>query len=196
MQRLFVALPMPDDICAELARLCFGVPGAKWSRPENFHVTLRFVGEVDNAEADDIAENLGAIEADPFALTLAGIGHFETGDMPRALWVGVERNAALMALQTRIEVALQRCGLPPERRKFKPHVNLARLKGPELGRLQSFIAEHNLFRLPPFAVESFTLFSSHRSQSGAIYTPEAIYPLGRGIAGPVRDDGAGDVEVD
>ena len=177
MPRLFVALPLPEDVRRRLGLLAGGVPGARWVDPEKLHLTLRFIGEVDGGWAEDIISALAGVSAKPFELTLAGVGHWGTKERANALWAGVEKNPGLTHLQSKIESALVRLGLEPEGRKFAPHVTLARLSGSPDSRVAKFIADHNLFRLPPFPVTAFTLFSSFLSRGGAIYTPEVEYAL-------------------
>jgi RNA 2',3'-cyclic 3'-phosphodiesterase len=177
MPRLFVAIALPEGVRQHLGLLAGGVPGARWVDPENLHLTLRFIGEVDGGWADDIGAALGGVTAKPFDLTLAGIGHWGTRERATTLWAGVDKHPGLSHLHDKIESALVRLGLEPEGRKFAPHVTLARLSGSPDSRVAKFIADHNLFRLPPFRVTSFTLFSSFLSRGGAIYTPEAEYAL-------------------
>ncbi len=176
--RLFIALDLPPDIKDRLAALCSGVPGARWVPPETMHLTLRFVGEVNGHARDDLLEALTTVRTEPFDLTLEGVGHFETSRQPRALWAGVARNEALSRLRDSVEGAVQRAGLAAEGRKFMPHVTLARLKDAPGGRVQAFLANHSLFRSRSFPVTTFTLFSSFLSKNGAIYRPEAEFPLG------------------
>jgi 2'-5' RNA ligase len=175
--RLFVALTLPETVRHRLTGLANGLPGARWVKPENLHLTLRFLGEVNNLTAADVDDALAKIHSPGFDLGLNGIGHFGEGRKLRALWVGVEATTELMRLQEKIEQALIRAGLPPEPRKFKPHITLARFKSHPGGRLQTYLAEHNLLRAGPIAMESFELYSSFTSADGAIYRVEASYPL-------------------
>jgi 2'-5' RNA ligase len=177
MIRLFVALVLPETVKDRLALLAGGVPGAKWVDRENMHLTLRFIGEVPEDRIADIHHGLSRIRHEPFDAALSGIGYFKQGRSPTVLWVGLDRNDALLQLHDKIEQALQREGLDPDGRKYSPHITLARLQRAPEARVASYVAEHNLFRAPPFRAESFTLFSSFLSSSGAIYTPEAEYPL-------------------
>ena len=177
MIRLFVALDLPEGVKDRLAMLGAGVPGAKWLPRENLHLTLRFIGEVPEDHLADIHHGLARIRQAPFDLALAGIGSFHQGRKATDLWVGVDRNEALQHLHDKVGQALQREGIDLEKRRFTPHVTLARLQKAPEERIAGFIAEHNLFRAPLFRVEQFTLFSSFLSSSNAIYTPEADYPL-------------------
>jgi 2'-5' RNA ligase len=177
MMRLFVALELPQALRQRLSVLAAGIPGARWVPPENMHVTIRFIGEVDGARMEEIHAALAEIAAPAFDITLSGVGHFESGRQARALWVGVEKTPELMHLRDKVESAVVRAGLPPEGRKFSPHVTLARLKDATAGRISAFLAANNLFRAEPAPIDSFTLFSSFLGRSGAIYRPEAVYGL-------------------
>jgi RNA 2',3'-cyclic 3'-phosphodiesterase len=175
--RLFVAIPLPDPLRSRLRSLCSGLPGARWVSPENLHLTLRFIGEVEGHDAEDIDAALSGIHLPRFPLTLAGVGDFGAGRRLRSVWVGVEANGMLERLQGKVEQAVQRAGQPPEKRKFKPHVTLARFKSHPGAKLESYFAERSLFRAAPFEVSEFILYSSYLAQEGAIYSPEAVYPL-------------------
>ncbi len=176
--RLFIAITLPDSERERLAALANGLPGARWIDQDNLHLTLRFLGELDGGDAADVDAALSQVRMPGFVLGLEGISHFGEGRKLRALWAGVKPNPALMRLQAKVEQAVIRAGQPPEKRKFKPHVTLARFKAnPGGGKLQAYLAEHALFRGAPFTVDSFTLYSSFLSSSGAIYRPEATYPL-------------------
>ena len=178
--RLFVAVPLPDDLRARLAGLAGGVPNARWVAPENLHLTLRFIGEVDRAQARDVDSALVKISSPAFTLSLAGVDRFGVGRNLRSLWVGVDESAELSRLHGKIEHALQQSGLPPEGRKFKAHVTLARFTGTRGSsgvKLHDYLAGHALFRSVPFVVREFVLFSSFLSHSGAVYSPEASYAL-------------------
>jgi 2'-5' RNA ligase len=177
MIRLFVALEMTRSAAEALAALCEGLPGARWSLDDAFHLTLRFIGEVDHATFDDVLFALGEIEADAFELALAGVGHFPPRGPPRVVWAGVRANPVLAALQARVEGAVVRAGLPPEARNYSPHITLARLRAPPLERVQAYLARHALFAVEPFAVEAFHLYSSRMTSEGSQYRIEASYPL-------------------
>jgi 2'-5' RNA ligase len=176
--RLFVALDLPWELRQRLAMLSgSGIPGARWVPPENYHVTLRFIGEAPGYLAEDIDHALAALRGRGFQLSLAGLGVFAKGGRSTQLWVGVERTPQLEHLQNKIETALQRCGLEPERRRFQPHVTLARLDNAPESKLASFVQAHNLFRAEPVPVEHFTLFSSLLGKEQPVYTSEVEYQL-------------------
>ena len=127
MPRLFTAIEVPDEIRDELYRLRMPLPGARWMKPESYHITLRFAGDIGNVAAREFAANLSRIEPDGFELRLSGLGAFG-GDDPHAIWAGVELTPQLEDLARAHEKAARNAGLAPETRAFKPHVTLARLK--------------------------------------------------------------------
>jgi 2'-5' RNA ligase len=176
MIRLFVGLPLVPSVRDHLAILSSGLPAAHWTPPANLHVTLRFIGEIDEATAGIVHDHLATIRAPAFDLGIAGCGAFGTGRHTHTLWVGVDHTEPLQHLRDKVQSAVVRAGLEPERRKFKPHITLARLREPPLNRLHTFIAAHNLLR-DGFRVESFTLFSSRLGHGDPVYTAEAVYPL-------------------
>jgi 2'-5' RNA ligase len=177
MIRLFVALALPAALKAQLALLAGGIPGARWVPPENYHLTLRFIGEVESWRAQEVDDALAGIRAPGFELSLRGLGTFEKGGRISALWVGAEKNEGLAFLQAKVETALQRAGFEPERRRFAPHVTLARTERAAPEKLIGFVQAHNLFRAPPVPVEHFTLYSSHLGKEQALYVPEVEYEL-------------------
>jgi RNA 2',3'-cyclic 3'-phosphodiesterase len=176
MLRLFVGIGFPPELKLRLSLLCSGIPKARWVDPGNLHLTLRFIGEIAEDIAADVDEALARLRARRFALQIAGTGVFG-GDRPRNLWVGVERSPELVALRDKIEHALTRTGLPPEPRKFAPHVTLARLHNPPLDKLAEFLAAHAGFRAEPLPVDVFSLIASYPTKAGSVYEDQADYPL-------------------
>ncbi len=171
MPRLFVGIDLPAEVKSSLARLSTGMAQVRWVEPERLHLTLRFIGMVDDGLANDIAAALQRIEASSFALTLAGVGHFRE----HTLWVGVERNPALISLQAGIERAMRGVGLPADPRPYAPHVKLARLS--RCTGLRAFLRDHADFRAEPFEVGQFSLIESQRRDSRTVYAHRADYPL-------------------
>jgi 2'-5' RNA ligase len=177
MLRLFTAIEIPETLRTRLTFLQAGVPGARWTPVENLHLTLRFIGEVDEPTAIDIDAVLGALREPSFELTLRGVGEFGGRD-PHAIWAGVAPSPALHHLVAKIESALQRMGLEAETRKYAPHVTLARLRDTPVAKVREFLNANGLFDSGPFAVRSFSLFSSFQTPRGSLYRVEQTYPLG------------------
>ena len=176
MTRLFAALALPPALRTTLSLLRSGIPGARWIDAEGLHLTLRFIGEVDGPAEADIASALQMICAKSFPVSLEGVGQF--GDKkPHTLFAGVRPTEPLLRLVAKIEQVLQRAGLPPETRRYTPHVTLARLKEVAPARVASYIAENNLFHAEAFTPEDFVLYSSHLGRQGAHYRLEAAFPL-------------------
>lgn len=175
MIRLFVGLGLPGEVAGRLAALAAGIPGARWVEQRNLHVTLRFIGEVEEGVAQEIHECLGEIRAAAFDLAITGFGTFGRSS-PNALWAAVDKGPEIQHLQAKVDSALARAGIAPEGRKFVPHVTLARLKDAPVARVQHFIAGHSPLRAE-FAVDQFILFRSHLGRGGAEYEALAEYPL-------------------
>lgn len=174
--RLFIAIPLPEEITARLLTLEADVPGASWRLPEHFHLTLRFLGEIDEALAREVDHELGRIVAAPFEIALAGAGSFG-GREPSALWAGVDAPPDLARLAGSCEGAVRRAGLAPEPRKFKPHVTLAYLHGTLDDEVAPFLQESAEFRTDRFWVDHFCMYSSRATKAGSRYVDEAVYPL-------------------
>lgn len=177
MYRLFVAIDLPEWVKQELRRLCFGLRGARWMTEDQMHLTLRFIGEVDGNVFSDAAEALQSVVVTPFELELKGLGFFPPRRSPEIIWVGVKKNDTLLLLRNRVESALVRTGIEPEGRKFSAHVTLARLKDTPIEHVAQYLTQNSLFRLKPFAVSQFHLYSSFLASEGAIHTVEATYEL-------------------
>ena len=176
MLRLFSGLELPHDLRRSLGRLQCGVKGARWVAAENLHITLCFIGEVEEPLARAIDEALGRIRQPPFSLACAGVGTF--GRRPvRSLWCGVDDNGALAALQKANAAALRGAGAALERRRYSPHVTLARMKAAPAREAGKWLEANGLFRSENFLVRDFALFSSHLGQAGAVYRVEGRYAL-------------------
>lgn len=175
--RLFVALDLPEAVKSRLAMISCGLPGARWVPPEQLHLTLRFIGEVDGALLPDIRDGLAESCCEPFSIQLQGVGFFPPRKAPRVLWVGLKKNDSLIRLRNRIESRLKKIGLEPEGRKFAPHITLARLENTPPSRVGRFLEQHSLFSCPLFQVNEFRLYSSVLSAQGAKHFVEQAYPL-------------------
>ena len=176
MPRLFTGLEIPAEIGQTLSNLRGGLPGARWIDPENYHVTLRFIGDIDGVAANEIASLLFRINRKPFEVALQGLSSFG-GRKPRAVVASVVPSRPLIELQAELERLMQRIGLDPQGRKFTPHVTLARLRDPALHQVTEFLAAHAQFRAAPLPVEHFSLIASFPTKAGSIYEDQADYPL-------------------
>ncbi len=178
MIRLFTAIQLPEDLCVRLGLMCGGIPGARWITPDRMHVTLRFIGEVEEPVFDDIRLALSGLDGPAMTMSVRGISTFGE-KKPRAIYAGIERTEPLVRLKQKIDAALMKIGIgADEERKFTPHITLARVGGhAHHHRIGGFLATHSLFSADPFDVTEFHLFSSVLSGEGSIYTAEETYPL-------------------
>lgn len=181
MPRLFTALEIPGDIALSLGLLRSPLSGARWVEPENYHITLRFIGDVDGRCADDVVAALDKVVRQPFDVRLSGFGAFGTRK-PHSVWAAVEPSQALRDLHAEQESRLRRIGLVPEGRKFTPHVTLARLKGTGPGELAGWLAQRAAFRAGPFRADRFVLMSARASRGGGPYVVEEAYALRQRLA--------------
>ncbi|KAB2944140.1 MAG: RNA 2',3'-cyclic phosphodiesterase [Hyphomicrobium sp.] len=189
MPRLFTGIEIPAEQREEIARLKVPLPGGgRWLEPDDLHLTLRFVGDVDNAQATEFADRLETIDVDAFELRLAGLGVFG-GNEPRSIWAGTEASAPLEALARANDRAARAAGLPPEGRQFKPHVTLARLKYASADEVARVLQRIGAFRSKPFIVSRFVLFSSKPKSGGGPYVIEEAFNLRGG-------EYAGDLDLD
>ena len=157
--------------------MSFGIPGAKWVAPEQMHLTVRFIGEVDGGLFHDIKEILNDVNVAPFSLQLKGVGFFPPRGVPRVLWVGLEKSEPLQAMKKKIDLTLFRLGVEPDNRKFSPHITLARLKNSPVQKIANFLSGNGLFSQEPFLVDDFKLYSSILSPKGAYHKVERVYSL-------------------
>lgn len=153
-----------------------GLPGARWIDRDNYHVTLRFLGDIDDAMAREAAHVLGQVRRPAFDLHMEGLASFG-GRKPRAVVASVAPEQALFDLQAEQERLMRRIGLEPEPRKYTPHVTLARLRGVPSLDVADYLSARGYFRTAPFRVSAFVLFSSRASTGGGPYVAEASYPL-------------------
>ncbi|MDI7862427.1 RNA 2',3'-cyclic phosphodiesterase [Rhizobiaceae bacterium n13] len=176
MPRLFTALEIPRNAALSLSLLRGGLPGARWIDVENYHITLRFIGDVDGRTADEIVAGLDRIDRPEFQINLSGTGSFGSRK-PHSVWAGVSPTPEMFSLQADIERVCKRAGLPPDQRKFTPHVTLARLKACRLDDVVHYLAGRGNFMTAPFTVPRFVLLSSRESVGGGPYLTEEVFPL-------------------
>ncbi len=176
MPRLFTGLEVPSSTGLSLSMLRGGLRGARWVSPENYHITLRFIGDIDERMADEIADALTRIKRAPMRIHLDSLGTFSNGK-PHTVWARVAPSPELVELQGQQERMIQRLGLPAERRKFIPHVTLARLRGTTNEEAARWLSERGGFQAPEFIAGRFVLFSAKASVGGGPYLVEEAYPL-------------------
>ena len=177
MIRLFTAIAIPPEIGQGLLSRQHGIEGARWRPLEAFHVTLKFIGDVQEPVAAELDEALGQIDAPAFDLELTRAGHFGEGADIHAVWAGVEDSAPLRRLAKANESAARSVGLKPESRLYTPHVTLAYLKRASVQEVGAWIQANNLLRSPAFPVDRFGLYSSWRTGEGSAYRMEREYQL-------------------
>lgn len=180
MIRLFVGLDLPEEIKEQIYSLRGGLEHALWRDPERMHLNLRFIGNVEEDQADEILRELKYIRFPAFHLTCKGLGYFDVAGVPHHLWVGVDNDKILEELHDKIDNALKKAGVAPQERfKFHPHVTIAKLQGTTMDELFKYISANNLFKTKSFFVENFTLFASiaRENGEGKYYRHQEIYPL-------------------
>jgi 2'-5' RNA ligase len=177
MHRLFVAVRPPEHVRRLLLAAMGGVSGARWQSDEQLHITLRFIGEVDRHQASDIDAALASVHHPPFEIAVNGLGTFERRGKPEVIWAGVAPHEPLAGLHRKIDQALARAGVEPDRRAYHPHITLARLKRTS-GPVGNLIGGVGGLASPPFAVEQFALYESRLTPEGAVYSAIERYALG------------------
>ena len=176
MPRLFTGLELPERLANELAMMRGGLSGARWIDVENYHLTLRFIGDIDENAAHEVHAALERIRKPAFAVALDNLGAFG-GDRPRAIVVNAKPSPSLIDLQAEQERLIRRVGLPPDTRKFTPHVTLARLRRVSSIAVADYLSVRGWLASRTFDVDHFTLFSARDSVGGGPYVAEAVYPL-------------------
>jgi 2'-5' RNA ligase len=176
MPRLFTGLELPGVVVSQLTLMRGGVVGARWLEPEDYHITLRFLGDIDAGAARDVDETLGDIRRPKTHVRFEGLSWFGA-DKPRAIVAKVKADPALMDLQAEQERRLRRIGIEPETRKYTPHVTLARLRGVGPATVASYLAERGALIADSFTAERFVLYSAREGSGGGPYVVEAAYPL-------------------
>lgn len=176
MPRLFVGLELPEAVASTLAALRWGLPGARWVDPSDYHLTLRFIGDIDRRTARDVEDELADIDHGPIPISVVGLGVFG-GDKPHTVYASIEPNRALIELQAESERRLRRLGLKPEARKFVPHVTLARMRSASVLDVADYLSANAPFPNCRFTADSFALFSARELFGGGPYIVEAAYSL-------------------
>lgn len=177
--RLFTALDLPDDLRAQYAGLQTPEAlDARWTSPEQFHVTLRFIGETGSSQAAEYEEALTKIDAPAAECVPYGLDVLPSRRNPSVLIVGLERRASLLSVYHSVSEALEAEGLEPDSRKYRPHVTLARLDDCSAETVHRFLDAHDASDLPSFTAEAVHLYESTLTSDGAVHERRATYSLG------------------
>jgi 2'-5' RNA ligase len=170
-ERLFIALTLPEPVRSALAVLPRHLNGVTWSPAEQWHLTLRFLGDVGAAQKERAIEKLSGVSVEPFILPVEQVGTFPPGRPPRVLWVGVgSGHPRLFQLRQKIDDAVLAAGVDLDVRSFHPHVTLGRCTDHADAAVAQWLHSHRDFSAPPFRVESFDLFRSELRLGGAVHT--------------------------
>jgi RNA 2',3'-cyclic 3'-phosphodiesterase len=179
MPRLFAGLEVPAEVVSVLSALRGGLPGARWMEPSDYHITLRFIGDIGNRAAREIDGLLADVSKRPLALRIAGLGSYG-GDKPHSVFAVVAPTRELSELQSEVDRLIRACGVAADKRKFQPHVTLARLKGASSFDVADYLASRGWFPAQSFTADRFVLYSARDSVGGGPYRVETTYPLGVG----------------
>lgn len=175
MLRLFVGIELPDAVRQALAELREAHPAARWHGPEQLHLTLSFIGQVEQARVQSIAQALVDPPGPSFELAVQGVGYCGSPERPRIVWAGVAGSAPLHRLQQQVEARLLPLGLQLDERPYTPHITLARVR--QGLPLQAFLQRHGALALPAFTVEHICLFLSNGGERGVRYQVLERFPL-------------------
>lgn len=177
MPRLFTALEIPSEIALALSLKRGGMPGSRWIDPDNYHITLSFIGDVEQRTAREIAHVLGDVRGfEPIPICLEHLDAFG-GDKPRSIFARVQHNDELSELKGSLDAALWRAGIKPEKRKYVPHVTLARLRGASSLMVADYLQGNATVSPLRFTAKRFVLLSSKPSMGGGPYALEQVYDL-------------------
>ena len=175
--RLFIAIEIPDGLKKSLGALRIDLPSARWVAAEQIHLTLAFLGEVEESAVEQLTDSLARIQPPEFALCFSGTSCFPNRHRPRVLWIGLEPHPHLNDLAAKVRAAVLDCSIPQEKRHFSPHITLARLKLQPSREFDAFLDQNKNLKLPPFSVREFTLFQSRLTPQGAMHIPIKNFPL-------------------
>jgi RNA 2',3'-cyclic 3'-phosphodiesterase len=177
-QRLFVSLSLPDPCRAVVTKLYDNPVGVSWTRPEQLHLTMRFLGSVEDDLAVRIQTSLTKVRVKSFLLPLEGVGRFPSRGPAKVLSVGIGRgNTLLFQLRQKIDDALLAAGWRGELHNFNPHITVARVQNAPPEAVDQWLYHHEDFVGPLFRVESFQLMLSTLQPNGAVHTLRQNFPL-------------------
>ena len=180
--RAFIAIDLPEPLHAALAEaqqsFRSACRDARWTRPEGIHLTLKFLGEISDAQTKQVVEALAQIgQFDPFSVEVKGFGFFPQAHRPRVFWAGVMAPPALAELAAHVESHMEKIGFAREDRAFSPHLTLARFQVPRpQPALEAAVAGRAAASLGKFEASEFFLFESKLSPQGAQYRKVMRFP--------------------
>jgi len=178
-ERMFVAITLPPVVRDALAALAEPMRGVAWTRPEQLHLTLRFLGQVPREKIEPMIARLAGVRVESFVLPVEGLGTFPPGRPPRVIWVGVgSGHPRLFQLRQRLDAALLTSGIALDVRMFHAHATLARCTENAAASVNRWLHAHRAFEAPPFRVQAFDLYASELRPSGAVHTLRRSFPLG------------------
>ncbi len=180
MPRLFIAIDLPAPCSDALAALRVDDMNARWTPPAQYHLTLRFIGDVDGGGVAGLEAALAQVEAPPLPLTIEGVGVLPSMRRPRVLYAGLVHQPALHALGEQVEQKVRQAGVDVDALPFRPHVTLARLKRSSARRVRAFVRAHRTLHLDAFLVTEFHLYESVLRPEGALHTRRRSFPLKAG----------------
>ena len=177
MLRLFTALDPPIAIKQQLLLLRRSMLGARWQNIDQMHITTNFIGEVNNSILLQIKEALASIKVEPLNLTINSVDYFGSNHQPRVIYAKVVQDPSLMKLNKQVNTVLSEIGIAAEKKKFIPHITLARLKQASYQSVGHFIQFEALFKTNAFTLDKFHLFSSKIKPDGSQYFIEESFSL-------------------
>ena len=176
MPRLFTGIELPVPVAADLAGLQGGLPNARWVDPGDFHITLAFMGDVDRHTANEADELFARIEKPALRLRIVGLDLFGS-KKPASIFARVSHDPKLAELQAAHDSVLRRLGVPVQKRRFQPHVTIARTARCEAKAIAKFMGQAAGYMSDPFPVRRAALYSARDSVGGGPYHVERTYPL-------------------
>ncbi|HEY5894337.1 MAG TPA: RNA 2',3'-cyclic phosphodiesterase [Chthoniobacterales bacterium] len=171
-KRLFIGLELPAACRQALARMDPHMKGLRWLPPEQMHLTMSFLGNVDATGEERLRQALLDVHVPPFFLPICGLGAFG-GERPTVVWAGVGKgHPHLFALHHHLQDAVLHAGLEPDLKPFHPHITIGRGRGVSRAALKPFLREYGDAEFGLWKVTGFTLFSSVLASEGAMHSVE------------------------
>lgn len=181
--RCFLALPLPADVQREIAdlqrKLISSDSGVKWESPDKFHITMKFLGGMEESSVDSLTSSLSASVQDiqSFTLSFRDTGSFPTSEQPRVIWIGTDVPSSLVTLHRRIEDVCATFGVKKDDRPFHPHVTLGRVKSPRNIHRLTEVLKNITFEPLPFRCSEIRTMRSELLPTGSHYTLLSAIPL-------------------